>query len=96
MAQAQGKTADAEKYLARSGNWANMFNPNQNSWIYLTNSDGSVSYSDSGFMGFLQPKYLNGTFGYQDAMLCSPMYGPDDCFLLQGGHEVRYFLSTRS
>ncbi|KAJ6104855.1 glycoside hydrolase family 92 protein [Penicillium sp. IBT 16267x] len=88
MAQALGKLDDAQKYLNRSRNWANMFNPNQNSYVYMTHSDGSVSYSDSGFMGFLQPRYLNGSFGYQDAMLCSPMYGPDECFLLQNGHET--------
>jgi putative alpha-1,2-mannosidase len=91
MAQALNKSADAEKYLKRSQNWMNMWNPNQNSWVYLTQSDGSVSYSDSGFLGFLQPRYLNGTFGYQDAMMCSPMYEATGCFLLQNGREVKYF-----
>lgn len=95
MAQALNKSADAEKYLKRSQNWMNMWNPNQNSWVYLTQSDGSVSYSDSGFLGFLQPRYLNGTFGYQDAMMCSPMYEATGCFLLQNGREVRYFALHR-
>jgi putative alpha-1,2-mannosidase len=89
MAQALKKTADAEKYLKRAKNWSNMWNPNQNSFVYLTQSDGSVTYSDSGFTGFLQPRYLNGTFGYQDAMMCSPMYESTGCFLLQDGREVR-------
>lgn len=89
MAQALHKTADAEKYLKRSKNWKNMWNPNQNSYIYITNPDGSTGYVDSGFYGFLQPRYLNGTFGYQDAMMCTPMFRFSDCYLVPTGHEVR-------
>lgn len=92
MAQSLHKTADAEKYLGRSKNWKNMWNPNQNSYIYVNQSDGSTGYVDSGFYGFLQPRYLNGTFGYQDAMLCSPMYQPSACYLVPTGHEVRFLL----
>jgi putative alpha-1,2-mannosidase len=88
MAQALNKSDDAEKYLTRSRNWANMFNPNQNSYVYITNPDGSVGYVDSGFTGFLQPRYLNGTFGYQDAMMCAPMYLDTGCNLYQTGREV--------
>ncbi|PTB41731.1 uncharacterized protein TrAFT101_009655 [Trichoderma asperellum] len=88
MAQSLHKTADAEKYLKRSKNWKNMWNPNQNSYIYVTNPDGSTGYVDSGFYGFLQPRYLNGTFGYQDAMMCSPMYRFTDCYLVPTGHET--------
>ncbi|KAM0261501.1 hypothetical protein ACHAQJ_002183 [Trichoderma viride] len=88
MAQSLHKTADAEKYLKRSKNWKNMWNPNQNSFIYITNPDGSTGYVDSGFYGFLQPKYLNGTFGYQDAMMCTPMFRFDDCYLVPTGHET--------
>jgi hypothetical protein len=69
-----------------------MWNPNQNSYIYVNQSDGSTGYVDSGFYGFLQPRYLNGTFGYQDAMLCSPMFSFDSCYLVPTGHEVRFFL----
>lgn len=90
MAQSLHKTADAEKYLKRSKNWKNMWNPNQNSYIFVNNSDGSTGYVDSGFYGFLQPRYLNGTFGYQDAMMCSPMYRFTDCYLVPTGHEVRF------
>lgn len=70
-----------------------MWNPNQNSYIYVNNSDGSTGYVDSGFYGFLQPRYLNGTFGYQDAMMCSPMYWFDGCYLVPTGHEVRSSLT---
>lgn len=89
MAESLNKKADAEKYLKRSKNWKNMWNPNQNSYIYITNPDGSTGYVDSGFYGFLQPRYLNGTFGYQDAMMCTPMFRFDDCYLVPTGHEVR-------
>ncbi|KAK5991857.1 putative secreted glycosidase [Cladobotryum mycophilum] len=88
VAQALNKTADAEKYLGRSKNWKNMFNPKQDSYVYVKNPDGSTGYVDSGFYGFLQPRYLNGTFGYQDAMMCSPMFRFDDCYLVTTGHET--------
>ncbi|QYT04720.1 GH92 alpha-1,2-mannosidase [Trichoderma simmonsii] len=88
MAESLNKKADAEKYLKRSKNWKNMWNPNQNSYIYITNPDGSTGYVDSGFYGFLQPRYLNGTFGYQDAMMCTPMFRFDDCYLVPTGHET--------
>lgn len=89
MAQALNHVADAEKYFKRSGNWANMFNPEQTSFLNITQSDGTVSWVDSGFKGFLQPRYLNGTFGYQDPTLCSPLNGFNDCYLQTTGHEVR-------
>ena len=41
-----------------------MFNPNQNS---------TINGTDTGFTGFLQPKYLNGTWGFQDPIFCSPL-----------------------
>lgn len=44
------------KYLKRSMNWQNLFKKDQ------TSSIGGV---DTGFTGFLQPKYLNGTWGFQ-------------------------------
>ena len=51
-------------YLARSGNWQNLFKADQTSFINGTNT---------GFTGFFQPKYLNGTWGHQDPILCSPI-----------------------
>jgi putative alpha-1,2-mannosidase len=68
MAKGLGKTADAEKYLARSNNWKNMYKADQKSYVNGSNAypDSTV---DSGFVGFLQPRYLNGTFGYQDPSL---------------------------
>jgi putative alpha-1,2-mannosidase len=58
-----GKEADIEKYTSRSANWQNLFKADQNG--------GSINGTDTGFTGFLQPKYLNETFGYQNPLQCS-------------------------
>ena len=63
IASAQGRDADVDKYTARSENWKNLFEANQTSF----KSDGT----DTGFVGFFQPKYLNETFGFQDPLKCS-------------------------
>lgn len=56
---------DYTKYLSRANNWQNLFKKDQTS--YLENG------TDTGFVGFLQPKYLNGTWGYQDPIACSAL-----------------------
>ncbi|KAL7961216.1 glycoside hydrolase family 92 protein [Trichoderma compactum] len=48
----------------------------------------SKNWKNIGFYGFLQPRYLNGTFGYQDTMMCTPMFRLDDCHLVPTGHET--------
>ncbi|OSS44863.1 hypothetical protein B5807_10621 [Epicoccum nigrum] len=53
-------------YLSRATNWQNLFKADQNSFINSTNTT---------FAGFFQPKYLNGTWGYQDPIACSPLAG---------------------
>lgn len=58
-----GKEADIEKYTTRSGNWKNLFKSDQNG--------GTLNGVDTGFVGFLQPKYLNKTFAFQDPLSCS-------------------------
>ncbi|KAJ6102898.1 secreted glycosidase [Penicillium sp. IBT 16267x] len=62
MARGMNKTADAEKYEKNSGAWQNLFKKDQTSYLKKTNT---------GFVGFFQPKYLNGTWGYQDPLKCS-------------------------
>lgn len=79
VAEALGKQDDYEKYTKRSGNWINLYNPNQTS---------DISGTDTGFTGFLQPKYLNGTWGYQDPTLCSSVMSFDSCYLNPNGHET--------
>jgi putative alpha-1,2-mannosidase len=63
IAAGLGKSADVEEYQARSGNWKNLFKHNQTSF----KPDGS----STGFVGFFQPRYLNGTWGSQDPLRCS-------------------------
>ena len=79
MAEALGNTADYEKYIDRSGYWQNMYNPTQTS---------SINRTDTGFTGYLQPKYLNQTFGFQDPILCSPLLNFTSCYLNPDGHET--------
>lgn len=53
-------------YLSRATNWQNLFKADQTSFINSTNTT---------FTGFFQPKYFNGTWGYQDPIACSPLTG---------------------
>ncbi|RAK78257.1 glycoside hydrolase family 92 protein, partial [Aspergillus fijiensis CBS 313.89] len=62
MARGMGKTSDAEKYERTAKYWQNLFRADQTSFLNGT---------DTGFKGFFQPKYLNGTWGYQDPLTCS-------------------------
>jgi len=55
---------NATAYLARASNWQNLFKEDQTS--HLKN----VS---TGFKGFFQPRFQNGTWGYQDPILCSQL-----------------------
>jgi putative alpha-1,2-mannosidase len=87
MAKGLGQTQDAEKYLGRSNNWKNMFKADQTSFVSNT-TDYPNSTVDSGFIGFLQPRYLNNTWGFQDPSLCSPLYNFTSCYLNSDGHET--------
>ncbi|KAK5018464.1 hypothetical protein LTR39_000965 [Cryomyces antarcticus] len=79
MARKIGNMGDYEKCLQRAGFWKNMYNVDQTSVINGT---------DTGFKGFLQPRYLNGTFGYQDPIFCSPLLNFTSCYLNPGGSET--------
>lgn len=79
MAQGMGHQSDYEKYTKRSGNWVHMFKPDQKS---------SIKGVDTNFTGFLQPRYTNGTWGYQDPIFCSPLLNFTSCYLNPDGHET--------
>lgn len=79
MARKMGNEGDYEKYLDRSGYWKNMYKADQTSYINAT---------DTGFTGFLMPRYLNGTFGYQDPIFCTPLLNFTSCYLNPDGHET--------
>lgn len=56
IARGMNRTGDAERFERASANWKNLFREDQGSW---------VQGRDTGFTGFFQPRYLNGTWGYQ-------------------------------
>ncbi|KAK2599625.1 hypothetical protein N8I77_011363 [Diaporthe amygdali] len=66
LAQGLGRSDLYDKYLARSTNWQALWREDQTSLI---------NGNDTGFTGFFQPKYANGTWGYQDPIACSTLAG---------------------
>jgi predicted alpha-1,2-mannosidase len=76
LAKGIGQNTSA-KYLKRSMNWQNLFKADQKS---------SIKDVDTNFTGFFQPKYLNGSWGYQDPIACSPL--ADFCSLTSNPSET--------
>ncbi|KAF2497292.1 hypothetical protein BU16DRAFT_549499 [Lophium mytilinum] len=74
-----GSVEDYQKYSQRSRNWKNMYKEDETS---------SINGTDTGFVGFLQSKFLNGTWGYQDPIFCSPLLNFTSCYLNPNGHET--------
>ncbi|KAI0376761.1 glycoside hydrolase family 92 protein [Hypomontagnella monticulosa] len=66
-----------DTYVSRSTNWQSLWKPEQNSII---------KGNDTGFLGFFQPKYQNGTWGYQDPIACSAL--ADFCSLTSNPSET--------
>ncbi|KAF7629438.1 hypothetical protein AFLA_013154 [Aspergillus flavus NRRL3357] len=79
VAKRMGHDSDYEKYLMRASNWQNMFKDDQRS---------TINGVDTGYVGFMQPRYLNGTWGYQDPIFCSPLMNFTSCYLNPDGHET--------
>ncbi|KAH8435182.1 glycoside hydrolase family 92 protein [Aspergillus melleus] len=79
MAQSMGHEDDYEKYTLRASNWKNVFKKDQKSYIKGV---------DTNFTGFVQPRLPNGTWDYQDPILCSPLMNFDSCYLNANGHET--------
>ncbi|TPX14021.1 uncharacterized protein E0L32_000415 [Thyridium curvatum] len=80
MAEKLGKKAEKEKYLERSGNWENLYKADQVSRFW--------NGTDTGFTGFFQPKFLNGTWAYQDPLNCSNLDNFSVCSLQNTGRET--------
>ncbi|KAI1445533.1 glycoside hydrolase family 92 protein [Annulohypoxylon stygium] len=64
LAQGLGRDDLYEKYVSRSANWQHLWKSEQ---------DSKINGNDTGFSGFFQPKYQNGTWGYQDPIACSAL-----------------------
>ena len=82
MASGLDKSDDVEKYKETSGNWENLFRKDQKSLFR--------NGSDTGFVGFFQGKYLNGTWHNQDPLWCSTIdnYSGKSCSLQNTGQET--------
>lgn len=80
LGRALGKPdADYRRYMQRSTNWRNLWNPAQKD-VLVDGSTGDVtSWSD--FTGFLQPRLMNGTFKHQTTRTCSPAHEQHKCYL---------------
>lgn len=77
LAKGMGKEADYRKYMQRSQNWRNLWNPNKEDVLI----EGKEEFVWSDFKGFLQPRLLDGTFTDHNTRLCSPVYEPHKCYL---------------
>jgi putative alpha-1,2-mannosidase len=63
IAAGLGKSSDSELYTSRSENWKNLY--------LATQTSSFANGTDTDFVGFFQPKYLNQTWGFQDPLKCS-------------------------
>ncbi|KAF7543799.1 hypothetical protein G7046_g9929 [Stylonectria norvegica] len=77
LAEGLGYTDEAEKYLARSGNWKNVWDSERDD-LDVVSEDYAMS---SPFVGFPQPRYMNGTFMSQKTRACSPTTDMHKCYL---------------
>ena len=76
MAKGLGKPTDASKYHARSANWKNLWNAGQKD-LYR-DPQGEVIQSE--FVGFLQPRLVDGTWRYHNTRTCSPIHQMHSCY----------------
>ncbi|KAK4623372.1 hypothetical protein CLAFUR0_07463, partial [Fulvia fulva] len=84
MARGLGHDSDYEKYLDRGANWQNLYKADQGS----TWPNGTTI---GNFTGFFQPRYSNGSWGYQNPFECSPL---DDKFCSYSSNPRETFESA--
>ncbi len=80
IAKGLGKTGDAEKYVQSSGNWQNLYKSDQASTWW--------NGTDTGFVGFFEPRFLNKTWAYQNPLNCSNLDEYSTCSLQNTGRET--------
>lgn len=78
LAKALGNDADYRKYMQRSTNWRNLWNPTQRD-VLMQGEVETTKWSD--FTGFLQPRLLDGSFTYHSTRTCSPIWEMHKCYL---------------
>jgi predicted alpha-1,2-mannosidase len=76
MAEGLGKRADAKRYHARSANWKNLWNAEQKD--LFRDPQGDVMQST--FVGFMQPRLVDGTWRYHNTRACSPIHQMHSCY----------------
>ncbi|KAK4188768.1 glycoside hydrolase [Podospora australis] len=80
MAKDMGSGGDAVKYVESSRNWENLYRDDQkSSWWNGT---------DTGFVGFFQPRFLNKTWGFQNPLNCSLYDNLSICSLQVNAQET--------
>lgn len=79
MALRMGHQADYEKYTRRASYWENVYKPDQKS---------AIEGVDTGYTGFVQPRYMDGSWAYQDPIFCNPLLNFTSCYLNADGHET--------
>ncbi|KAI0396559.1 glycoside hydrolase family 92 protein [Xylariaceae sp. FL0594] len=77
MARELGHKEDEKKYLERSNNWRNLWQPEQEDRYRDPNTK---EIQGSPFRGFLQPRLRNGSFSEQSTRMCSPVYEQHVCY----------------
>lgn len=68
--------ADAAKYRKRGMNWRNLWNPEQPDAY----RDPQEVVAASEFVGFLQPRLLDGSWRYHSTRRCSPVFDMHKCY----------------
>ncbi|ROT36660.1 glycoside hydrolase family 92 protein [Sodiomyces alkalinus F11] len=79
LAKGLGYSADYQRFMRRSVNWQNLWNHDQRDLLLLWDRPGREREATS-FVGFLQPRRMDGTFGYQNTRVCSPGAEPHICY----------------
>ncbi|GKT94264.1 glycosyl hydrolase family 92 protein [Colletotrichum tofieldiae] len=69
MAQGLGHNEDFAKYMQRSANWQNLWNPDQQD---IVQGKDNTEIERTKYTGFVMPKLKNGSFTYQNTRICSP------------------------
>lgn len=79
LAQGLGHDADYRRFMQHSTNWQNLWKPDQRDLLLGFDKPGQEREASS-FVGFPQPRRMDGAFGYQNTRVCSPLAEPHLCY----------------
>ena len=69
VAAGEGRKDVYDDFVKRSGDWQNLWNP---------------ELVSDGWKGFIQPRFVNGSFAFQDPRRCAPSFEFGTCYLNPG------------